>query len=486
MMHSQFTLACLLAITALPVAAAPVAPSPLAAAESGAQAPDTARAWWHMFGDPDLATLVDRAMAANLDIEQAAARLDRAAAAAGAVRAALLPSIGANASAAALRQSLEDPAIRPFAGIPGFPRAQERYSAGISASWEIDLFGSGARRRGARATMDAAAADLAGARIAIAAETATSWLTVREYQARRLVLRAQLSALAEQQAIARRRIAAGAAAPVEADRIAGERASQAGAVALLDGLIAAEVERLGVLVADAGEARARAAGAADAPFSLQAPATEQLQVSIAARPDVVAAGRRLAAADAALAVARSARTPRVSLAGLLASIATTPVNLFTGAAQSAQGSAAITLPLLDFGRIDAAIAEARGSRREALASARKAELDAAADVARSAALLDSRQREAAAQQEAFDALSQARNRIGAAYGAGSIDLDQLLDVERGRLAAQAGAITAQAGAMKALVAVFRATADMPLRRDVRAIPAEPSMPRAPATAQRSG
>lgn len=417
-------------------------------------------AWWTRLGDPDLASLVDRALQANLDIEQAAARLDQAAATSRAVRASLLPNIGANGSAAAIRQSLEDPEIRPFAGLPGFAREQERYSAGVSASWEIDLFGGASRRRSARANAQAAAADVAAARVAVAAETATAWLTVRELQARRLILKAQQAALAEQEAIVRRRVAAGTAAELDADRIAAERASQAAATALLDGLVAAEVERLGVLVADAETARATAARRASEPFRMTAPPLSALTVSIAQRPDVIAADRRAESATAAVAAARSLRFPRISLSGLIASVAFAPAAMFTEASQTLQGSAAVSLPLLDFGRIDAEIADAKGRRRAALAAARQVALEAAADVARSAALLDSRRAEAAAQQEAFAALAKIRGRVGDAYAAGTVDLGAVLDVERSRLGAEDGLIVAQAESLKALVSVFRASAQM--------------------------
>jgi outer membrane protein TolC len=446
-----------LAFAALSIAAHPAAAESIAVPAPGAP---VAPAWWEGLGDPDLALLVERALGANLDIEQAAARLDRAAAASRATRASLLPNSGVEASAAAIRQSLEDPQIRPFASLPGFPREQERYSAGLSASWEIDLFGGAFRRRSARANAQAAAADLAAARVAVAAEAATAWLTVRELQARRANLQAQRDALAGQEAIVGRRVAAGTAAPLDADRISAERARQAAGTALLDGLVTAEVERLGVLIADAQAARAMAARRAAEPFRLVAPPVDALQVSIAQRPDVVAADRRLEAADAGVSVARSLRFPRISLGGLLASVAYSPAVLFTGAAQSSQASAAVSLPLLDFGRIDAEIADAKGSRRAALAASRKVALEAAADVARSAAVLGSRRDEAAAQREALNALDSSRQRVGAAYAAGTVDLGTVLDVERSRLGAEDGLIVAQAETLKALVSVFRASAQL--------------------------
>lgn len=420
----------------------------------------TPAGWWQLFGDATLTRLVERALASNQAIEQVAARLDQANAAARAVRASQRPNIGGTASAAALRQSLEDPAIRPFASLPGFPRDQERYSAGLSASWEIDLFGGSAKRRSAAAQAQAAAADLAAARVAIAAETATRWLTIRELQAQRRALALIRDAFAREEAAITAAVAAGTAPAAAADRLRAGRAGQAALVADADGAIAAEIEALGVLIGDAQQARADAASHRDTPYAPAIPAIEALPITLAARPDVIAADRRLVAADATLAATRASRFPRIALGGLLATIATGPAALFTGASIAQQGSAAISLPLLDFGRIDAAIADARGNRRAALAAARAASLAAAADVASAAARLDAQRTGLAARQEAFAALATTSARTATAYQSGVVDLPAVLSDERGRLVSETGLISAQAGTLKALVSVFRSTATL--------------------------
>jgi NodT family efflux transporter outer membrane factor (OMF) lipoprotein len=416
--------------------------------------------WWHRLGDTNLAWLVDKALADNPDIGAVAARLDQAQAATSAVRAGLLPSFGASGSAAVQQQSLEDPAIRPFANLPGFPRTQERFSAGLSASWEIDLFGGNARRRSAGAQAEAAAADVDAARVAIAAQTASTWLSIRALQAQRGLQRATLSAIETQAALISQRAAAGVAAAIEQDQIAAERAGQLAAIAELDGAIASDVEGLGVLIADADAARSLARRFETAQFQQTMPDLDRLSISIASRPDVIAAERRLTAADAAVGAARSARFPRLSLGSLLATIATGPAALFTGAAQAAQGSGMIALPLFDFGRIDAAIADARGNRKAVLAAARMAGLAAAADVARSAAMLDARRKAMAAQHQQFSSLSAACVRQEEAEANGVIDKVAYLDFARRCHSSESSLVAAQADAMKALVSVLRSTGDL--------------------------
>lgn len=450
-------------IAALSIVLLAVAPTPAVSQDAPVEAatPTVVNAsdvWWTVFNDAELTMLVDRAIKESPTIELAAARLDRAAASAQAVRASLLPNASASGGASRTRQSLEDPALQPFKGNPDFPRDQERFRAGVAASWEIDLFGSSPRRRAARATQESFVAELEATKVAVAAETATTWLGIRELQSQRVHLAAQLAALSEQEAIVLRRVSAGTAPLVDADRFVAERANQAAAIAVIDGLIAAEIERLGVLVADAGLARTTAAKWSQTPLTIALPDLDALSISLENRPDVIAAEQRLIAADAGVSVAKRQRFPRISLAGLLATIASGPAALFSGTSESYEFGGAVSVPLFDFGRIDASIAQARGNQREALAQVRKVSLEAAADVARSAAFLESRRREMAAQKQARDALGSSRERVGKAYEAGTIDLGAVLDVERQRLNAETGYTSAQAEAAKALVAVFRSAA----------------------------
>lgn len=331
-------------------------------------------------------------------------------------------------------------------------------AAKVSASWEIDLFGAQPRRKAARASQQAVLAEYQAARVAVAAETATSWLTVRELQGQRNLVAELVGALREQETMARQRVAAGTALASEADRLSAERAGQDARLAALDGVIAVEIERLGVLVGDPSLVRATAAKASNTPFAVEIPDLSSLSISIERRPDVVAAQRRILAADAGLTTAQRSHFPRISLAGLIATIASGPGALFTSLSQSSQYGGAVSLPLLDFGRIDAAIADARGARREALASARQVTLEAAADVIGAAAILASRKREEEAQREAVEAIGKTLKRVRASYGAGIVNLDTILDLEQQRIGADIGYLSARADEAKAVVSVFRSAA----------------------------
>ncbi|MFN3613224.1 MAG: TolC family protein, partial [Rubrimonas sp.] len=373
-------------------------------------------------------------------------------------RAGLLPQLGASASAAAARQSLEDPAIRPFASFPGFARDIERFDVSLAASWEIDLFGAAPRSRAARASARAAAADLAAMRVAVAAETATAWIDILELQARQALAEERLDTLRRQRDALRLRAGAGTLARLDLDRFEAETEAAAAAPLILSALATAQAERLGVLIADAAFARELAAQRHAFGGRGTMETLDTAAISLADRPDVVAAGHRLAAADAGLAASRAQRLPRVQLGGVLATIAASPAALFSAPALARQAGAALSLPLFDFGRIDAAIADAKGAQRGALAAYRQTLLQAAAEVEANAALLAARRAEDERQASAAAAAERARTAAAITHDAGASDLTTLLDVERASIAAREGRVMAEAASARALVALFRATA----------------------------
>lgn len=90
--------------------------------------------WWRAFDDPELATLIQRALAANHDVGISAVRLDEANAMLRENRQDFLPRGGPALSYMNRRRS-------EIETLPGQPRQIETYRGAVDASWEIDLFG---------------------------------------------------------------------------------------------------------------------------------------------------------------------------------------------------------------------------------------------------------------------------------------------------------------------------------------------------------
>jgi outer membrane protein TolC len=174
------------------------------------------------------------------------------------------------------------------------------------------------------------------------------------------------------------------------------------------------------------------------------------------RPDIIAAERRLAASNERIGAAISDYYPKISLSGALGVDSLNSGHLFSSSAFQAVGVGALRWRLLDFGKIDAEVAQARGANAEALAVYRQAVLRAAEDVENSFSLLSQTEAYQSELQAQVQELVQARDLSEQAYRAGSITLTDVLDADRQLLAAQDELDASKADAARAAVVVFRA------------------------------
>ena len=137
------------------------------------------------FSDPQLIRLVELALEQNLDLAQASARVVQARAGLGAADAALLPSGSVSGQAARAYQSVETPLGRVLNAQPGFGRYGDAYEMNAGASWELDLFGGLRRNReAALADYQASEAGAVATRLAVAAQTADIYISIRGLQTR--------------------------------------------------------------------------------------------------------------------------------------------------------------------------------------------------------------------------------------------------------------------------------------------------------------
>jgi NodT family efflux transporter outer membrane factor (OMF) lipoprotein len=438
--------------------ARPVAP--LAPAFAQPAAIDTRRTdadWWRGFDDPLLSTLVDRAVANNTDLAQARARIDQSRAAARAAGAAMLPTIDASGGVSTLSQS-RDTAIGRITRAIGAPRGSTEYAIGAQASWEIDLFGG--LRRGREAARDDLAATEAGegaVAIAVAGETADAYLTLRGFQARLAVAGDQERNEALLADLVRQRFDQGIAAARDLDRVVAQLEGVRAEMAPLRAGIAAQLNRLDVLVGEApGTNRAMLAEPGAVPTAPLPAGSVEPSDLLRRRPDVVAAERRLAASNARIGVAVADYYPHLSLSGLLGVASLGTSNLLTGGAVQASAGAGLRWQLFDFGRIDAEVDAARGRKAEALAAWRGSVLLAAEDVETSLARLVESHAERASLEREVAALGRARVQARDAYAGGVIGLIDVTDAEREALSASDRLALARAAEARAAVAAYRA------------------------------
>ena len=415
------------------------------------------RQWWTSFGDPRLTRLVTVALAQNLDLAQAAARVSQARAATGAADAALLPSASVDGQAARAYQSVQTPLGQVLNATPGYQRAGSARELNLQASWELDLFGGLRREReAARADYEASDAAWAATRLAVAAQTADLYLTIQGLQARLELARRQADTDAALLELATQLYDKGL---VNEPALRQAEASLAQARAVIPGLDTARevaLHALDVMLGAApgtyGDEMAAAGMMARAPHITAGGAPGEL---LRRRPDLIAAERRLAAASARTGAAVAEYYPKLSLGALLGS-ATAGGALFGSGSGQAAGMLGLRWRLFDFGRIDAQIQASRGQEAELLAAYRLAALHAVEDVENACSALLRHEEQATLLAQGVESLARARAASQAAYDKGAVSRFDVLQADTRLLRAADARAQAQTASARAAVATYRA------------------------------
>jgi len=286
----------------------PTAPTPPAfkeavgwkTAEPGDDAPRGD--WWAAFGDPDLDALVRQVAVSNQTIQAAEAQVRAAQAATRAARAGLFPAVAGNAAGLRSARTPESTG----------PSITNSYNAALDLSWEIDLWGR--VRRGvesSEATAQASAADLAAATLSAQALLAQNYFLLRVQDAQIDLLRETAAQFERSLQLTRNQYAAGIVA--RGDVAQAETQLKSTQAQLLDAAITrAQYEHaIAVLNGKPPSELAIVPKRFAAAFP-QTPVTVP-SVLLERRPDIAAAERRVAAANAQIGVAESAFYPSLSL-----------------------------------------------------------------------------------------------------------------------------------------------------------------------------
>lgn len=361
--------------------------------------------WWKDYGDPQLAALIEEALAGSPTLAAADARARKAAAYAQGAGAAMLPTLSANAQVSEVKQSYNN-------GFPAqfVPKGlNDTGRASLDLNYELDFFGKNrAALRAATSEREAAAIEARAARLALATSVAAAYADLARLAAQREVEVAAVKQREEVAALVARRVVSGL------DTRGEQRQADAGVplaradLAATDEAIALTRNRLAALLG-AGPERG-AAIALPAPRALSAPglpANLALDL-VGRRADIEVARRRAEAAAARITVARAGFYPNVNLIGLVGFQSLGLSNLFAKGSDIAQGGAAISLPIFSGGRIEGNYRASRADYDEAVAQYDQTlvrALNEVADAAASSQALGLRQADArlalAASEEAY-------------------------------------------------------------------------------------
>ena len=201
--------------------------------------------WWEVIKDPQLHVLIREAIANNLDLRTATARVAETRAQYGIARSFLFPEVGIAGGYTAQQVSrLSEPSQGTVAG-----KTYQNYSAGIPISWEIDLFGR--IRREKEAAFAAYLATEEGRRAAIitlVADVASTYLFLRELDLQLDVARRTVQTNEESVRFYENRLQGGVSNRLEVDRAVGNRARTAVVIPDLERQIAVAEHALCLLL----------------------------------------------------------------------------------------------------------------------------------------------------------------------------------------------------------------------------------------------
>ena len=408
--------------------------------------------WWAQFGDPLLPTLIDAAQGASPTLAAARGRIERARAARVAAGAALLPRLDAVASAQQGRQMV------------GQPTATSA-SVGAQAGWEIDLFGANAAGRdAAQARFEGAQAGWHDARVALAAEVASSYTALRGCEAQLAQTRLDAASRAETARLTELSARAGFTAPADAALVRAGTAQARSQLLAQQAQCETQVKGLVELTAVAEpDLRQRlAAPVAGAPATARVPEPPPIAIGalpaslLAQRPDLAEAARNVAAAAADQAQSQARERPQISLSGSLAAASARSGGFTTNGSTWAIGPLAVTFPIFDGGARRANTAAARAAYDEAVALYQAQVRRALREVESALVSLDAtaeRQRDAVAAAQDFEAslvATQARQRGGLA------SLFDLESARRNAVQAQSALVDLQRERATAWISLYRA------------------------------
>ncbi len=422
------------------------------------QAEDLTR-WWRNFDDPVLSGLVEQAASANLDLEQAAARLRQARESLIISRAALFPSVSGSGSAGrseALKGggtviTLPDGTVTQTGG-----GGNSSFALGLDASYQLDLFGGNRRAAEAsRAQFEASGFDYATTLLTVQSEVARNYVLARAYQAQLDNARASLSIQDENLQIAEWRVMAGLVSSVDQEQARASRAQTAAGIPQIEQQYNAAVSRIAVLIGQApGGVKPLLEAVRPIPKG-----PEQVGAGIPAnvlrqRPDVRSAERQLAATTAQIGVAKAQLLPQLNISGSLDTNASSFGSLFDTITGSLFGG--ISQAIFNAGRLSAQVRSSRAAADGAFAAYKSSVLTALEDIENAVVALRSAEERERQFAVALDASNNSALLARAQYRSGLTDFTTLNTQESALISARNGLVQAHSDRATALIALYDA------------------------------
>lgn len=399
------------------------------------------QAWWSVYNDPVLDDLEKQVAISNESVKSSEAAYRQAVALVGEARANFFPTLSLNTSLQQSHQQL---------------KTTTQYSGSVGASWEIDIWGKIRREvESAKAGAEVSAADLAAAKLSLQAELATDYFQLRTEDELARLLNATVDAFTRSLQIVQNRYDVGVAAKTDV----------ASAQAQLKSTRAQAIN-VGVLRSQLEHAIAVLIGKPPADFTI-APAPGVVSVVpltppglpsalLERRPDIAAAERQMAEANAQIGVAVAAYYPTISLSGSYGFASTVLSSLFTPESLVWAVGPSLAETLFDGGLRGAQVEAAKASFDQTVALYRQTVLTAFQQVEDQLAALRILAEQATVQDVAVKAAEEAERLTLNQYEAGTVDYTSVITAQANALSSRQTALNILQNRVTASVALISA------------------------------
>ncbi|MDR0580788.1 MAG: efflux transporter outer membrane subunit [Holosporaceae bacterium] len=414
--------------------------------------------WWKVFADSTLNDLEEQALKHNSNLKQAIENIEIAREMAGIALADLLPSLGLTGGGGKAFISKNGKSY-----VSGFntKRNVNTYQAAASASYELDFFGKYRRaNEAARAELLSTRAAKELALLTITAEVAKTYFQLRALDAKRAIAQKTLKTRQETCAVFKSRFMNGYCTELDYLRVQAEMSSVKATVLNLESAQAKVETALSTLIGTSPRDMISRRTAKDQAIEkLRIPSHVPTGIPsdiLARRPDILMVEAQLIAANARIGAARAAYFPSISLTGVFGFESKSLASLFNAGSDTWNFTGGVSLPIFSGGKIDAMNRIAEANYRKMLISyegtirtAFKETLDALTSDRKNREIVIFRTRQVNSLKKGYYIAKKQKD-------SGLIGLLDLLDVERGLLAAEMELVDALQNQLNSVVDLCKA------------------------------
>lgn len=411
------------------------------------------KSWYALFGDEQLNILIEQGLKNSTDIEQAIAILRQARAELKISQAGFLPQINARGGYNYQKNSKN---IGPTADT-------HYYNAGFDASWELDIWGKGRRQDEAAAAMlKAEEYSLNQVKNVVAAEIASDYVNLKLAVEKLRIAKQNLALQRDIFGVVKSKYQSGLTDDIaynQAEYLLNSTETQIpqlqsqveqykNALAVLSCVLPSQLpldsEKRSPIFSNAYQYNIKAM------YNLPASVIRQ-------RPDVAAAEQNLAAQNALVGAAVADLYPNVSISALWGYAASSGNSLFNSKSQGYSYEPLLSLPLLDWNRLQNQLNKQKYQKQEAFAVYKKTVLTAVGELKNAMANVQNELKRNRLQNRALANMNKVVAASSEKYRSGLIEFSDFLTMEQNRLQAQNSSLESKAGIFQNLIAYYKAS-----------------------------